>query len=1016
MKTFLNSRLWVLLAAVVLAVGIVANSAPIITLIEISSNYGYNLTVENLTATATSSDGDSDPVKYIYNWYRNGTSVPMVNMPFEAGSNSTWTRDYTSYGNNGTVINATWNATGGYDGKGSYEFGGVNAGAESNKILIRGDPTGNYNLSHGSFLAWVRVDEHHSDDGQNKDLFQPDGGDRGIEISFSEDCGGDSMFFTGEKNKDWDTYAIIKYSDYANKGEWTHVGVTWAWNSSADNDVKFYINGDSKPLCGSALGNWDEIMPNPGNWSIGLESTAPTRAFNGSIDEVMLFDYTVPAEQVLAIYLNQTNVIVAEETETGENWSFCVTPNDGTEDGNTSCSGNITIVEDAIPPQVNLTSPADNTTSGSNTPQFSFEVNDNYVKSMSCVLWLENATENATYGQTSAANGSVSSITASAIENGEYFWWINCSDITNTNMSEKRNISIDYSPEPPPPPKDHGISILGVTPESPVLAGDDSSVSVEIKNTGDYSETVDVFIDGLPSGWSATEDSISLSAGEAGTSEVTVSVAAAEGAGTYGMTANVENDDVSDSEGFSIEVVECFVSGDCDEGGCIENSCVIHECIDDGDCDEGEECINNTCVGEECLTDDDCGEGEECINNTCVGEECLTDDDCGEGEECVNNTCVVVAECVFDSDCGEGMVCSEGVCVPDYECYVAGDCGEGFMCVNHSCVEAVECLDTSDCAEGEVCIGGICVEEIECFSDEECGEEEYCAGGQCKSKSSETPEDGEESGGGGPTGTGLTPEGIVIEERLVIEIPGIGKLGEVTIIHIYDEDGNPADAMIKLRKPDGSEIILRTKDGKLVLTPDMEGEWSINVIASGFLPSGGVLRVEKSTEAGAGEDDGEKTEMEKGVEAVFRVVVFSVPIIAVAFVAVIILGVRRKKRFVVPVDFADELERWENIEELQKLQVNKHAEIFTTNFYEEPYLKAEQLRRELLPYVDAVMESKGITRGEAEAIALAKQLKATVLTNNHYLVEACKEEGVACKVILDVDSIVGVLQKGKKLG
>ena len=47
-------------------------------------------------------------------------------MPFEGGStngtpsqNGT-TLDYSGYNNNGTVINATWNSTGGYDGEGAY--------------------------------------------------------------------------------------------------------------------------------------------------------------------------------------------------------------------------------------------------------------------------------------------------------------------------------------------------------------------------------------------------------------------------------------------------------------------------------------------------------------------------------------------------------------------------------------------------------------------------------------------------------------------------------------------------------------------------------------------------------------------------------------------------------------------------------------------------------------------------------------------------------------------------------
>ena len=411
----------------------------------LNSTYGTNFTDENLTVyNQSTNDQNGQEVKNIINWYKDGKSLAMVNLPFEGGSNSTWTKDYTNYSNNGTVYGAEWQPGGGYDGKGAYYFDGVANGANGDHIYFNGNPDGDYNLSHGSFLAWVKVDEHRSDDGQNKDLFEPAGGDKGIEISFSEDCGGDSLFFTGEKHDDWNTYAVMKYSDYANKGEWAHVGVTWAWNSSADNDVKFYINGDSKPLCGSALGNWDDIMPNPGNWSIGLDPSEPAKVFNGSIDEVLFFNYTLSAEQVEAIYLNQTDVIVSQETEVAEVWKGCVTPNDGHEDGIEKCSNSLTI-ESHIP-AINLEYPLNNTVNKTSTPYFTFNVSNDEDTNLNCTLWLENSTGSAsTYGNNdSVVEETSTTITVdSALIHGEYLWWINCSDDYGFNISEKRNLTID---------------------------------------------------------------------------------------------------------------------------------------------------------------------------------------------------------------------------------------------------------------------------------------------------------------------------------------------------------------------------------------------------------------------------------------------------------------------------------------------------------------------------------------------------------------------------------------------
>jgi len=71
-------------------------------------------------------DADDDNLTYIYNWYRNDKSILLLNMPFEGGSNDTFTKDYSGFGNDGTVHGASWNSTSGHDSSGAYEFDGVN--------------------------------------------------------------------------------------------------------------------------------------------------------------------------------------------------------------------------------------------------------------------------------------------------------------------------------------------------------------------------------------------------------------------------------------------------------------------------------------------------------------------------------------------------------------------------------------------------------------------------------------------------------------------------------------------------------------------------------------------------------------------------------------------------------------------------------------------------------------------------------------------------------------------------
>ena len=102
-------------------------AAPSIDTIAINTtNPTTNNTYQNVTAHVTTSDGDSDPVKVIYNWFLNDSSILLLNLPFEKNATGTNTRDYSPFGNDGAVTSATWNASGGYDAKGAYEFDGVN--------------------------------------------------------------------------------------------------------------------------------------------------------------------------------------------------------------------------------------------------------------------------------------------------------------------------------------------------------------------------------------------------------------------------------------------------------------------------------------------------------------------------------------------------------------------------------------------------------------------------------------------------------------------------------------------------------------------------------------------------------------------------------------------------------------------------------------------------------------------------------------------------------------------------
>jgi parallel beta-helix repeat protein len=69
---------------------------------------------------------------------------------------------------------------------------------------------------------------------------------------------------------------------------------------------------------------------------------------------VQVYRRALSAQQIQAIYSNQPYLIVSEETRAGEVWEATVTPNDGTTDGATVFSNNLTIVS---VPEVVIQSP-----------------------------------------------------------------------------------------------------------------------------------------------------------------------------------------------------------------------------------------------------------------------------------------------------------------------------------------------------------------------------------------------------------------------------------------------------------------------------------------------------------------------------------------------------------------------------------------------------------------------------------------------------------------------------------
>ena len=128
-----------------------------------TTNVTTNSTLTNLTAyNVSTADIDNDIVKNIYNWMRNGTSIAVLNMPFEGINNTAITAgyppdvnfvwDYSGYGNHVVLSGDSnnvplWNSTGGYDGRGAYEF---------NKSFITGTKQGCKAEANITITLWAK--------------------------------------------------------------------------------------------------------------------------------------------------------------------------------------------------------------------------------------------------------------------------------------------------------------------------------------------------------------------------------------------------------------------------------------------------------------------------------------------------------------------------------------------------------------------------------------------------------------------------------------------------------------------------------------------------------------------------------------------------------------------------------------------------------------------------------------------------------------------------------------------
>ena len=336
---------------------LIRNSVPSISSVIIDSTGGTpHMPGDNISITSISgaSDGDNDEITNTTDWRESGVSLTVLNMPFNKNESGAAT-DYSTYGHNGTCSGSScpiWTSEGKVGG--AYTFDGVNDYIDLERPL-------ELNLipqeDEFTISQWFRTS------GTGTIYSYGASGiitERQIQTFVSS---GDFYYNIGGGN-------VAISSPSVNDGLWPYAVVVVP---AASYGVKVYIDGVEE-LSNGSIGSYFGSY----NGYIGARTDGTGFPFNGSIDEVQIYNYTLSEEQIQANYqaglANHSNdILVSQEVYDDDVYTVAITPTDGEEDGLTVLSNEVTI--NNTPPTVTLTYPlGENITD--RTPTFTWTCDD----------------------------------------------------------------------------------------------------------------------------------------------------------------------------------------------------------------------------------------------------------------------------------------------------------------------------------------------------------------------------------------------------------------------------------------------------------------------------------------------------------------------------------------------------------------------------------------------------------------------------------------------------------------
>jgi hypothetical protein len=235
---------------------------------------------------------------------------------------------------------------------------------------------------------------------------------------------GESDFYCGFGDS---AYAITQDNNIENDGKW-HFGAI-VWNNTG---AKCYLDANSTGTYSFALVEIDQEIEIGRAWGGNY--------FNGTIDDVMIFNRSLSAEEVMYLYANQSNRYATQNfTSLADgNHTFKAYTQDRA--GNVNSTETRTATVDTTDPVIKLDNPTNDTWQTTQSITFKYTPTDAHLKN--CTLY-------GNFGGTWAANQSNATVTSGSqdtitltLTNGTYLWNVLCYDYSGNNAFNSTNYTV----------------------------------------------------------------------------------------------------------------------------------------------------------------------------------------------------------------------------------------------------------------------------------------------------------------------------------------------------------------------------------------------------------------------------------------------------------------------------------------------------------------------------------------------------------------------------------------------